>query len=331
MGELGIVRESYGPIVMTNRIFDYYAAVGTQVENGARSLWKDLRQLQAIREKSPEEKRRIRNLQERLKTTVFDSKDSHLRDPGTARAILELHDSRLAGEWVSSWDSDAPQGGLPQISVPGWLPRGAWMIRFQFTLETPLLTKDDTAFYPFDNPIRKEKVFQWPVLAASGWKGCLRHGFRAFHGSKESQAENRIFGNALDGEEDGRAGRLICYPTYFREIQRVMISPHSRKTKTASTPIRYEAVREGEPGLFQVVYFPFEGDPDTVAQSRRDLTALAWAVGAVFQDLGLGAKTSSGFGRVKREGLNGRLHVKGRDPVAFATFEELVEVAGGKS
>ena len=53
------------------------------------------------------------------------------------------------------------------------LPRFSVAIDLSFTLARPYLSKDDDDLYPIDNPVRKEKVFKLPYVAASGWKGAL--------------------------------------------------------------------------------------------------------------------------------------------------------------
>lgn len=50
----------------------------------------------------------------------------------------------------------------------------SWAMALPFTLRKPYLSKDDTTFHLLDNPVRKEKIFQVPMVAASGWKGALR-------------------------------------------------------------------------------------------------------------------------------------------------------------
>ena len=61
----------------------------------------------------------------------------------------------------------------PQIKLD-WLPYGSFWLQVKFTLATPYFSKDDTPFYIIDNPLKKEKVFGVPYIAASSWKGNLR-------------------------------------------------------------------------------------------------------------------------------------------------------------
>jgi CRISPR-associated protein Cmr2 len=60
---------------------------------------------------------------------------------------------------------------IPDLTI---FPSGSWAINFNFKLQKPYLSKDDTDFYIIDNPIRKEWVFMVPYIAPSQWKGTLR-------------------------------------------------------------------------------------------------------------------------------------------------------------
>ena len=59
----------------------------------------------------------------------------------------------------------------PDMSL---LPKNSFFLSFKFTLKTPYISRDDEDFYIIENPIRKEKVFKVPMVAASSWKGILR-------------------------------------------------------------------------------------------------------------------------------------------------------------
>lgn len=56
----------------------------------------------------------------------------------------------------------------------GRLPEGSVLLEFAFKLEKPYVSRDDAAFYPIDNPVRKERIFKAPYVAGSSWKGSLR-------------------------------------------------------------------------------------------------------------------------------------------------------------
>ncbi len=61
-----------------------------------------------------------------------------------------------------------------QESALDSLPECAVLLEFDFTLEKPLITRDDEPFYPIDNPVRKDRLFRTPMVSGSSWKGALR-------------------------------------------------------------------------------------------------------------------------------------------------------------
>ncbi|PDW02160.1 RAMP superfamily CRISPR-associated protein [Candidatus Viridilinea mediisalina] len=62
----------------------------------------------------------------------------------------------------------------PELPDLARFPPDSWALQLPFTLRKPYLSKDDTTFHLLDNPVRKEKIFQVPMVAATGWKGALR-------------------------------------------------------------------------------------------------------------------------------------------------------------
>lgn len=64
----------------------------------------------------------------------------------------------------------------PQPPYLTLLPPGSWFLQFAFTLAKPWMSKDDDPFYVAEsvNPVRKDKVFKVPMMAAASWKGLLR-------------------------------------------------------------------------------------------------------------------------------------------------------------
>lgn len=66
--------------------------------------------------------------------------------------------------------------GLDEVSseIVQELPRFSWLLRVQFVLRKPYISRDDNAFHILDNAVRKDKPFQVPVISASGWKGAIR-------------------------------------------------------------------------------------------------------------------------------------------------------------
>jgi CRISPR-associated protein Cmr2 len=64
---------------------------------------------------------------------------------------------------------------IPNISELENLPALSFMLRVPFKLQKPYLSKDDRSFHLLDNPVRKDKVFQTPMVASTSWKGALHN------------------------------------------------------------------------------------------------------------------------------------------------------------
>lgn len=65
-------------------------------------------------------------------------------------------------------------GFAPDTSAIAWLPWFSFMLQVPFKLHKPFLSKNEENFYLLENPLRREKTFKTPMVAASGWKGALR-------------------------------------------------------------------------------------------------------------------------------------------------------------
>lgn len=88
------------------------------------------------------------------------------------------------------------------LGLPDW----AVAVQFDFRLAKNFLSRDDSAFYPIDNPVRKEKVFKIPMMAGSSWKGNLRSSavdeLLGLTG-RDQAIERRLKLAALFGDEKG--------------------------------------------------------------------------------------------------------------------------------
>jgi len=112
----------------------------------------------------------------------------------------------------------------PAISNMASLPPASWFLQFTFTLARPWISKDDDPFYVTEsvNPVRKDKVFKVPVMAAASWKGLLR--WTAMHTrlalrkdklaadafARERLAQTLLFGDEK-GEESGQTKDFAAY------------------------------------------------------------------------------------------------------------------------
>lgn len=200
------------------------------------------------------------------------------------------------------------------------LPSYSFAIQFTFTLAKPYISRDDTDFYVIDNPIVREKVFRWPMVRPSSWKGSL-HAALWQLGYQNDDQIYRIFGALPENREDdgpAQRGRLQLYQTYFDRTSLEIINPHTRKQRSGKVPILFESVPEGTSGTFTLLYVPFDrighgDDMETRQQVAADLRLVTTGVTAMMTTYGFGAKTSSGCGVVDDRLQNGVIHLAGID------------------
>lgn len=136
----------------------------------------------------------------------------------------------------------------PDTSVLDWLPPSSFMLQVPFKLQKPYLSKDERDFYLMDNPLRREKIFKTPMVAAASWKGVLRaamvqqlvHWWESLEpAAKELRANRkgfvarrcqlaRLFGTELGIREEkqylDKLG-LSCMDKWFRRYVKAFMSP----------------------------------------------------------------------------------------------------------
>lgn len=140
-----------------------------------------------------------------------------------AQSLKHGEEARRASEAANSI-RDAWQGGLgeitaipegfylvPDASMIANMPPLSFLLQVPFQLKKPYISKDEGDFYLLDNPLRKEKIFRVPMVAATGWKGALRAAMmrdlvaRLYHDKNEKAFIDdrlclyRLFGNEKDG------------------------------------------------------------------------------------------------------------------------------------
>jgi len=127
----------------------------------------------------------------------------------------------------------------PTISNIAAFPPGSWFLQFTFTLAKPWMSKDDDPFYVAEsvNPVRKDKVFKVPMMAAASWKGLLRWTAMytrltlkkdqpAEQFAQERFAQTLLFGDEK-GEEPGQTKDFAAYldalkPEARQEYERLL-------------------------------------------------------------------------------------------------------------
>jgi CRISPR-associated protein Cmr2 len=226
---------------------------------------------------------------------------------------------------LESPDFDSARTGWPA----SWLG-----LEVRFELLTPWYSKDDRVFHVMDNPVRKDRVFGVPYMAASSWKGLLRWACRMQAGLREYLRENdgkiegwrdpdwilHLFGNEKGEEEDFHRGALVFYPTWFDKIGFEVINPHSRERRAGTQPVYYEVVPIGANGTLPLLYAPWPGmKPE--AKPGEIIPKLLEAIEKLLTTYGISAKRTVGWGTAKI--TEWKAYRKGQAPVQASTREEL--------
>jgi len=229
-----------------------------------------------------------------------------------------------------------PVGLCPGIQVdfscllsPRW-----FALQVDFELLSPWYCRDDRIFHLMDNPVRKDRVFGVPFMAASSWKGLLRWACRMQKGlleflrsGKSFDKERRdpdwilhLFGNKKGEEESFHQGALVFYPTWFDRVGFEVINPHSRARRAGTQPIYYEVVPPGAKGALSLLYAPWPGmKPE--AEPREVIPKLLEAIETLLTIYGISAKRTVGWGTAKIE--RWRAFRKGKTPVERDNRSEL--------
>jgi CRISPR-associated protein Cmr2 len=195
------------------------------------------------------------------------------------------------------------------------LPAASWLgLQIDFELLTPWYSKDDRVFHVLDNPVRKDRVFGVPFMAASSWKGMLRWAYRMQAGLREHLEQHggrmdnwqdpdwilHFFGNEKGETENFHQGALVFYPTWFNRIGFEVINPHSRARRAGTQPIYYEVVPLGAKGTLSLLYAPWPGMEPTAKPSDW-LPKLLEAIETLLTTYGISAKRTVGWGTVRIE------------------------------
>ena len=184
------------------------------------------------------------------------------------------------------------------------LPDGSCLLRLEVCLRQPFFSRDDRAFYPTDNVLKRHHVFLTPYLAASGIKGLLRWAWTMSGGDDEGAV--LLFGDAADAPgEPSRQGLLRLWPLFWKgRVGLETINPQERHLGTGTVPVKYEVVMPGATGA---LYLLLPNEEDAV---RRLLPGLLQSLFHLLDQGGLSARSSMGWGQVMFVG--GRLYIKGR-------------------
>ena len=203
------------------------------------------------------------------------------------------------------------------------LPDSTWFgIDVSFTLVSPWYSKDDRPFHVLDNPVRKDRVFGVPFMAAASWKGLLRWSYAMTNGLVGPYPESdqeiikskkkeiiHLFGNEKGEDERFRSGTLVFYPTYFNKVGFEVINPHSRTRRAGTQPIYYEVVPAGTKGRLRLLYAPLPGETERDRVKPADfIDKLIDSIKVLLETYGISAKRTAGWGTAKIDDNGWRLH-----------------------
>ena len=179
------------------------------------------------------------------------------------------------------------------------LPEESFLLQISLKLLSPFYSRDDLAFYPHENPLRREWVFHWPYLSAAGVKGLLRWAWRMCHQDDLLDKEELLFGPRKEEKDEDKKqqGCLYTYPIFWKgRVGLDLINPHSRENNTGTTPIKYEVVKQGATGNMYILLFNRgmeQGFLDTI------LSPLLEAIDFLLNDTAISAKRTAGWGAVE--------------------------------
>lgn len=215
------------------------------------------------------------------------------------------------------------------------LPESSVLIKVELKLLEPFFSRNDRVFYPTENPLKREWVFNTPYLAAAGVKGLLRWAWRVCFGEGESGAERLLFGPPKGELKDGEAqqGALVPYPIFWEgDVGLEMINPHSRQSGAGTNPIKFEVVKPGAKGDLWLLLVDRACKGELAAALPLFLDALE----TLLDSSGLSAKRSMGWGAVKRHmqvawlmGSASNVQEAGLDPAQEAVWEKVLDGDGG--
>ena len=298
------------------RSADYCTVVFARAEIARAEAEAASKQARQARNKAAEQDRRkeVRNLQRE-------------RDSARERYTKGSNDKNATTEPIDNLRLPEPL----ELDMAPPVVSDRWMcISVDFTLTSPWYSKDDRPFHVLDNPVRKDRVFGVPFMAATSWKGLLRWACRMevgllehlerhdgqMKGWREPDWIVHLFGNERGEGEEFSRGALQFFPTWFDRIGFEVINPHSREKRAGTQPIVYEVVPTGTKGQLKLLYAPAPGSdapPDTMVKLVR-------AIEKLLTVYGFSAKRTAGWGLAEIQACRVSLLAGGQwDGLAFSS------------
>ena len=213
---------------------------------------------------------------------------------------------------------------LPDKSQMPLMPLGSCLLQFNLKLERPFFSKDDLAFYPMDNPLKREHILGVPYLSAAGVKGLLRWAWQMCWENTMDECEKDFFG-PRQGELDdntGQQGCLYFYPLFWNgTVGLDVINPHSRETGTGINPISYEVVKRGGATTLSLM---FVNRNESWSAANNFLELIKEPLSFLIEDSGISAKRTAGWGFV--EILSSKAFVKESNPAETLESSHTVDI-----
>jgi len=311
-------------------VYDYYVLQSSHLENLSNKFNYELSLLESKLKQDSLSKPERRQIKEKIKQlkVQFKKQLQPMERNGTTVLVngqaldfmiwvrKELPQAYDARDWYIEDVRSIGQFKLPEelnmdssprALLPGWVT-----IEVEFILETPWYSKDDQWLHVLDNPVRKDRVFGAPYMAAASWKGLLRWACRmkqglfkhledhemSLNGWRDDAWIVHLFGNERGTNQNSTEGALVFYPTWFSKIDFELINPHDRKNRAGTGPILYEVVPANVPGTLRLLYAPRPVLENGV-KPEDALANLLDAVELLLTRYGFAAKRTSGWGRAK--------------------------------
>lgn len=213
---------------------------------------------------------------------------------------------------------------LPDKSQMAIMPLGSCLLQFDLKLERPFFSKDDLAFYPMDNPLKREHILGVPYLSAAGVKGLLRWAWQMCWENTLDASEKHFFGprqGELD-DDTGQQGCLYFYPLFWNgAVGLDVINPHNRETGTGINPIQYEVVKIGGTTTLSLMYV---NRNESWADAKTFLELIEEPLTFFLEDSGISAKRTAGWGFVKI--LSSKAFVKNSNPAENLENSHTVDI-----
>ncbi len=184
------------------------------------------------------------------------------------------------------------------------LPDGSALVQIEMELTRPFHSRDDQAFYPHENPLKREWVFGKPYLAASGVKGLLRWAWRMIHDNNANHDfdfETTIFGPRSEdmNDDNARQGCLYTWPLFWQgKVGLEVINAQNRDTLAGSTPVKYEVVEDGATAILHILLMN-RGMTAREEFIRQTVLPVMDSLHCLLTTGGLSAKRSADWGSVK--------------------------------